>query len=68
MDEKGGKILVPVYIRDAEDFEFDLSIKIQKCNPPSSMDNTEELSLLAIDKTKKMFKNSDFCNCNFKNF
>jgi len=62
----GGFIIVPVIIKDAEDFEFDLERKIFKSNPPSLIDNTEQLSLLAIDKAKTMFKKSDFCNCNFK--
>ena len=61
-----GIILVPVRIKDAEDFEYDLELKIHKSNPPSAIDNTEELSLLAIDKAKTMFKKSEFCNCNFK--
>ena len=47
---------MPIYIRDAEDFEFDLTKKIIQSNPPSLMDNTEELSLQAIDKAKTMLK------------
>lgn len=63
---EGDYILVPILIVDVEDFEFDLARKVIKSNPPSLEDNTEELSRLAINKAKSMFKKSDFCNCNFK--
>jgi NADH-ubiquinone oxidoreductase chain 3 len=63
---KDRNLLVPVRIKDAEDFEFDLRLPILSFTAPHTIDNTEELSLLAIEEAKNMFKHSDFCNCNFK--
>ena len=59
-------MLVPVRIKDAEDFEFHLRLPLLSFTASHVMDNTEELSLLAIGVAKIIFKKSDFCNCNFK--
>ena len=48
-------MIVPVRIKDAEDFEFDLRLPITSFTAPHVVDNTEELSLLAIDVAKTMF-------------
>jgi len=58
--------LVPVIIREVENFYPDLEKKVIKCNPLSLVDNNEEYSRLAIEKAKLMYKKSEFCNCSFK--
>ena len=52
---KDRNLLVPVRIKDAEDFEFDLRLPITSFTAPHVVDNTEELSLLAIDVAETMF-------------
>jgi hypothetical protein len=49
-------MLVPVRTKDAEDFEFYLRLPILSFTAPYVMDNTEELSLLAIDGAKPCLK------------
>ena len=64
--KEGEDFLVPVIIKEMDAFESYLGKKVFKFNPPSLLDNNEEYSLLAINKARLMFKQSEFCNCTLK--